>query len=180
MVFQKGHVDTSESDNWNVAKPFTYEKIMKYLSELDMYEIIATFGTYELEDEFFAPEELKTSLRIKSLERMAKHLDILINNTKFAVNKTEDKKILDEQYEKLREVLNYFDGIKIISYDEKNKKEIVQINDEVFSLCLKILCEIKAKINEPLNNNRLIFGAVENFDPDKVKQDLMQKMIEEG
>ena len=45
MVNPKGiDWDDIQSGNWNVAKPYTQEKILNWLVLIDKYTTIATFG----------------------------------------------------------------------------------------------------------------------------------------
>lgn len=173
--FKSNYVEpVSETGNWNVAFDYTKLKISKLLVELDEFQLISMFGTSELVEEFMINEDMKNMARLKSLERMLKTLMMVIENTKFAIKKKEDKKLISTYYQRLKNVEEVFPTIK--REITKNEKKIIEIDETNFKIVLDILIDIKCSLNTPLNNADLIFNSREEFDPDKFKRDVMNKM----
>ena len=86
MAGENKGVDWGEvqSGNWNVAKPYTNDKIHKWLVLIDTYQTIATFGYSTIEsDVFIKDENLKNTARLNALKRLIHAIDSLIRNTKF-------------------------------------------------------------------------------------------------
>lgn len=184
MGKQRNYIDSSESKNWNQADLYSKAKIAKYLIMLDHYEFIANFGTSEMLEEFILENSsnskyIRATAKIKALNWMRKTLEILIDNSKFALRKDDKKK-----FEKFKKELNL---IKIIMpivetsfYDQKMKKSVTKIQEVNFEKVLEILSKIKTEMLEPLNKAELIFAATEEFDPEEYKKKVTKEWEEGG
>ena len=179
MPKKSDYVDFTESGNWNVAADYVKLKIMKHLYLADEYELTAIFGTGEMVDEFITNEQMKVVGRLKALKRLRKTLDIIINNTIFAVKK-DDKPKLEDLYKELTKWDRAMIFCEIINYDMRTKSKTIKINETVFKKVLDGLIKIKKDLNEPLNRANLIFTEVEEFDPDKFKAEIAEDMIYGG
>ena len=172
--------EISETGNWNVAQPFVQFKIMRLLYYLDLYEEIATFGTNEIIEELQLPPEVITLNRIRGLKRLAKMLQMLINNTKFAIKDKNDKEIFKEQHDNLLEIIKVIPLVEEKKVNQRDKSVSMDINEEHFNTILALLVDIKTYINEPLNNNDLIFSNTEEFDPEAYKEEFIKEVTTTG
>ena len=83
------YFDSHETSNWNVAADYVKLKIMKPLYNADEYELIAEFGTSEMIQEYMVSDNIKNIARVKALKRLLKTLQMIINNTIFAIKKAD-------------------------------------------------------------------------------------------
>ena len=170
----KTEVEQSETGNWNVAQKFTEGKIMRWLTLADEYEFLAEFGQIDIEEEIATPPDLLLLLRIKALYRLAKVLDLVCENSIFAIQNTKDKKQMDDYW---KEILKAKTLIGAIQNQVQNRdKTRITINEEVFSKFLDLLTTIKKEMLEPMNRNDLIFIHKEQFDPKEYKQSLKDRL----
>jgi len=172
--------DSSETGNWNVASDFVKLKIMKLLYECDQYEIVATFGEAEMYDELLLKDEsIKSSLRLKAIIRLIKTLQMIINNTKFAVKKG-DKESMKKYLEDLKEFKKTVPHLKKKSYNQQHHKTTITIDEEKFDKILDAIIILKANMLEQLNKADLIFSYTEEFDPAKAKEEMKKRLTEIG
>lgn len=176
---KKDYLDFSESKNWNVAEGYSQAKILKWLVLADDYEVVATFGTNEMMDEYQVSERLKSDARVKALRRLIKTLKMIINNSYFAVKK-KDKPDLEKFMKDLVDI----EKIMPVAYEniinQKTKTREVLIDEDRFQSILDMVIKIKEGINEPLNKADLIYSSTEEIDPDELKRRLMEDIIHSG
>lgn len=176
---KNNYLDYSETSNWNIAKNYSESMILIPLQNIQSYETICIFGTLEMIDQFQVDENTKNMARIMSLERYLQTLELLISNARFAVKK-DDKLKLDELGKKLKKVLPALPMIKEHGLDQKNKKNLILINEEVFHRILNMLIKIKVDLLEPLNSANLIFTSNDSLDPDELVRKMKEDMIFSG
>lgn len=178
MVYKKsGGVQIGETDTWNVAADYSRLKIMKHLYFLDEYEIIATFGGSDIVEDFTIDERSKIFARIKSLERFAKTLEMLINNSIFAIN-VKDKDGMKQLLEQTRDIMKLIPMCSTRIINQRDKTSYLSIKEDVFTLLLNSLITIKSEVNDPLNRANLIFREREDISPEQLKKDLMDQMAD--
>jgi hypothetical protein len=170
----KGESDLSESENWNVAEKYVSLKIMKPLYECDVYFEIALYGSENLQESLLMNDDLKTQTRKQAFDRLITKLQMVIDNTHFALKDT-NQRVFEKIEEKLKEVVKFKDGIILKSYNQVQKVYTETINDEHFNESIKTLREIKRDINTPLNDSDLIFRKGIEFDIDKIKKSLVEE-----
>lgn len=171
----------SESGNWNVADQYTKSKIMRPLNLCDYYEDIAMFGYESIVDELInyssPPNDL---IQYKALLRLLHELIRLIDNCKFALKKAKTKQEILGYKDKLLDLQKMAPTL-IESRVNRSGIRICKIKQlSKFEKLLSLVCQIKSKINEPLNKNHLIFTDREEFDPKRFKTDLKERMINQG
>lgn len=169
----------SETGNWNVASDYSKLKIMKQLYLADEYETIATFGTSSFMDELelnFNPD----FLRIRAFRRLVKSLIMLINNSKFAIKKKTDVKILDDFNVELKRIYKVIPSLFKISRNQIKKTSALTIKRESFDPILNRVIEIKSEINNPLNASDLLFLDKEEFDPRDHKKKIIESITSRG
>ena len=179
MAKKSEFFEPSETGNWNVASDFTKLKIMKHLYEADQYEIVATFGTHELVEEFMTDDNMKSLARLKAIKRLIKTLQMIVHNTIFAVKKR-DKETMKTFLKDLNKVEEVLPKLQNESFNQKTNRTTVDIEEKSFNKVLNILIKIKSDINEPLNNADLIFTAKDELDIDNLKKQNINKIIEQG
>ena len=186
MVNPRG-VDWEEvqSGNWNVAKPYTTEKILKWLVQIDYFQTISTFGYSNIEsDVFIRDNNLKNASRLYGLRRLIHSIISLIRNTKFAISgfETEDnekiyyKSKFNTYTERLLKIEKHLYKLRI---EKKRGQKIVELNIEE-NLFDKMMEEINSIIDDVqfiLNKNDLIFTHTEEYDPKKIKEGLKERYI---
>lgn len=168
----------SELGNWNVASDYARLKIMRPLDACDHYENIARFGydtLIEQLDNFGIPLD---TLKLIGFERLVNELIKLCSNSMFAMRVGKTKKTLKEIKKQLERVRSLIPTLSKTRTTQK-KKELILENKKYYKL-LDLVLGIKADINEPLNQNHLIFTAKEEFDPKKYKKSIMDGAKERG
>lgn len=168
----------SDTGNWNVAAEFSRLKVMKPLYLSDVYEDVAKFGFSSFIDELSNFNIPLDQLKIKGLERLLDELVKLIKNCKFAMKKPGTLESIETLEKHLESVKKLIPGIyNIIT---KQKTRIIKIIPDKYNRVLNLLLEIKSKINEPLNQNHLIFTDKESFDPQAYKKMVKDLAISRG
>ena len=168
----------SDSGNWNVASDFSRIKIMKPLDYCDHYENIARFGydtLIEQLENFGVPLD---TLKLIGFERLIYELLKLCGNSRFAMKVAGTLDELTKLEKKLKEIQKI---IPILSKTiTKQKKQILTLNPKKYYPALNMVVEIKAKLNEPLNKNHLIFTDKQEFDPKAYKKQIMSDAKNRG
>lgn len=168
----------SELGNWNVASDYARLKIMKPLDFSDHYENIARFGydtLIEQLENFGIPLD---TLKLIGFERLLNELIKLCGNVKFAMKVAGTAKKLEDLEKELIKVRKI---IPLLSKTIKKQKgkEVVLKNENYYKI-LDYVVEIKAKLNEPLNKNHLIFTDTKEFDPKAYKKQIMEGVTTRG
>ena len=182
MAGKKGYFDethVSETGNWNVASDYSKSKIMKHLYYADEYETIATFGAVDFFEELqinFDPD----SLRIRAFRRLIKTLIMLIDNSKFAIKKSGDKKKLEDYRKELDRFYKIVPKLCKVKKNNIKKTSELKIIPEIYNPILERTVEIKSLINDPLNASDLLFLNKDEFDPRKFKKELLEKITTQG
>jgi len=166
-----------QSGNWNVAKPFTNEKILKWLVFIDEYQTIATFGYSELEHDIYNNNiNLQNTARIGALKRLIHAISTLARNTKFALKTKEDKKEFDGHISRLKKINKIIN--KLVTTIKRGNKIIeIKINENLFGLIMDDIEDIMDDMNNRMNNADLIFTHTEEFDPKKAKEKLRERFV---
>ena len=175
MVFKNkdnndGALISGETEAWNVAEGFVKLKILRLLIQLDRYEIIAQFGTEEMDQDLGLNEIDIAKKRIEGLQRFVATLKQLIGNVQFALKKDGIKSIKNYK-ERIKEVENVMDGIFEYQENQVTHDQTININDNLFRKCFTILKQIKDEINTPMNKAGLIFKESDGLDLDKMMDD---------
>ena len=160
------------TEAWNVADGFTKLKILKNLVFMDRYELVALYGSEEMDYEAISQSELNKR-RVNGLKRMSSCLRLVLGNVKFAINKKNLKEEINNymrRWEQVNEVLNdtYYTNQNFV-----NRTSTLEIDEELFNYCLDILRNLKDDLNFPLNNSGLIFRENEEIDLDKIENDIV-------
>ena len=177
MGYEKGvNFDEVQSGNWNVAKPYTQDKILKWLVLIDEYQTIATFGYSKIEsDVFIRDSNLKNTARLQAFKRLIHAMLSLIRNTKFAIKK-DSKLKFDTHSTRLLLIEKSMWKLRI---EKKRGTRIVElnINEELFDKMMSEIITIIDDINTRLNEADLIFAHTEEYDPKKIKEGYKEKYI---
>lgn len=167
----------SELGNWNVAKEYSHFKIMKNLYLADEYSNIAIFGFSSLLEEL--ENQVPTDvLKLNGLMRLINILILIIDNSSFACKKPGTKTKLDGYKTELRKSLSIVPAL--YSTITKNGQTDIKLIDEKYNKVLEIVLDIKSGINEPLNQNHLIFTDKEEFDPKAYKSQITEDATTRG
>lgn len=179
MVFGKREED-SESDNWNVAKGYTNDITLEHIRDLRKFERIARFGIIEFEDQYFIGYDVKIDARLNGLIWYADELSALIADNIFAIkpalkdDKTKIKSFMDKIVI-LKESMEYAK----VETTQRDKK-VISINELIFGKILDFLIQIKIETLEVLNKSDLIFKGIDDYDPEKIKDELLRELTETG
>ena len=164
--------NVSELGNWNVASDYSRLKIMKPLDFSDHYENIARFGydtLIEQLENFGVPLD---TLKLIGFERLVNELIKLCGNVKFAMKVGKTLKEIEDIETKLIRVRSLIPMLSRV-VTKQRKRETV-LNTEKYYKVLDYVVSLKAKLNEPLNKNHLIFTNKEEFDPKAYKKQIME------
>lgn len=171
----------TELGNWNVAARFAEDKIMKPLIKCDIYEDIARFGYSFFLEELEGMNQIPIGiLKVRGFSRLLNELIRICRNTKFAMKKSGTKDKLIDLEKKLMDIKKRLPSCYEVVHDKINKIDVVEIKEEIFNLLLEKTSEIKSDLNNPLNNNHLIFTDKEEFDPVAFKNRIKERMINKG
>ncbi len=165
-----------QSSNWNVAKPYTTELILKWLVKIDDYRTLSIFGYSDIyADTFMKDDNLKNTARLNALKRLINSIISLIRTTKFAIKKN-DREIFDTYRTRLLKIEKYLPKLRL---EKKRGRKIVELNimEEIFEKIIGELDKMIDDINLKLNDSSLIFTATEEYDPKKIKESLKEKYI---
>jgi hypothetical protein len=165
-----------QTGNWNVARPYTTEKILKWLVQIDYYQTIAVFGYSNIEsDVFIGNKNLQNTSRLHALRRLLHAILSLIRNTKFAIKET-DKPSFGTYTERLLKIEKYLNKLR----EEKRRGQRVvelNINEDLFDKIMGELSSMIDDINYKLNKADLIFAHTEEYDPKKIKEAYKDRFI---
>jgi len=164
--------NVSELGNWNVASDYSRLKIMKPLDFADHYENIARFGydtLIEQLENFGVPLD---TLKLIGFERLVNELIKLCGNVKFAMKVGKTLKEIEEIETKLTRVRSLIPMLSRVVTKQRKRETI--LNTEKYYKVLDYVVSLKAKLNEPLNKNHLIFTNKEEFDPKAYKKQIME------
>lgn len=171
----------SETGNWNVADIFSKIKIMKILDQVDDLERVATNGYDSFLESMLNYSVPVDTLRLDGLRWLMDELIMLCKNVKFAMKRAGTKAKLSKLEDNLQAIKTKMYPLTFsVKINEATQTKTVRIKEEVFQLVLKKVSEIKSLINEPLNENHLIYVDKEEFDPQAFKEKIKKRMIEKG
>lgn len=171
--------EPSETGNWNVAEKYSDSKIMRLLNLIDSYELIATFGTSNMIDQYVMNQRDQDFAKVMAIKWYHKTLGMLIDNTIFAV-KPKDGDKLSEFRKDLKKIKPTLSKLYDSGVDVRSKRPTIKIAEDKFDQILEMLIKIKTEMNTPLNQADLIFTHKEIIDPVKMKEMAKQKFINEG
>ena len=154
-----------EQDAWNIADGYTKIKILRPLINLDRYENLAMFGKQEMED--MVDRTDIPYKRVEGMERLIFELKQVIGNCKFSIEKM-DIATLDKLIERLENVERVLDGIATLKRDFVRNEDTLEINEEHFKTCFKIIRSVKDELNSLLNRAGLIFKLNDSVSIDDV------------
>lgn len=180
------YLEFSSNKNWNQADIYSKMKISKYLVDLDNYELIATFGTSNMMEELMMEghinhQTLSSNAKLKAISWMRKILEMVIMNSRFALNKKgDDREKFEEYLFQLKKLKKIIPKLKKTGFDEKSKVRKVSVDEENFEKVLSFLSGIKEKILEPMNNADLIFTSVEEFNEDEYRKRIEEEFVYQG
>lgn len=160
------------SQAWNIADGFTKIKILRLLIQLDIDEEIAMFGRKDENDQS-SYEEIPYK-RIESFNKFLFHLQQLIGNCKFAIEKGLDEKVIQHFIDRINQVESVSDGIASYFINDVTKENELKIDERHFKICFNILQKIKEELNFPVNRAGLIFRQGEEMDLDTIMRGVEQ------
>lgn len=166
-----------QTGNWNVAKPYTNDKILKWLVLIDEYQTIATFGFSRLEgDIYMRDKNLQNTSRLNALRRLIHSMQSLIVNTKFALRRKPQRQDFEKYSTRLKRLEKFIPNLRI---EKKRGNRITElnINEEYFDKIMSEIIEMIDSINFRLNDSDLIFTHTEDYEPRKIKEDLKDKYV---
>lgn len=161
------------TEAWNVAEGYTKLKILRLMIQIDRYDIIAQFGTEEMDQDSNLDENAIAKRRIEAFQRFYSTLKQLIGNVKFAIKKR-DKEVIKVIEERLENIQDIMDRLYLEETDQISKYTTIIINEKLFSVGLKILQQIKEDLNIPMNRAGLIFRESDEVNIDQIMEEITQ------
>lgn len=152
---------------------------MTLLANFDDHTTIAEFGTSNMGDEFLVDGQIKNKARIIGLLRAITDLIMLIDNTWFSINKTNQ-----EEFLQFREVLVKFKPLvrqceKII-FNQRDKTQNMTLKEEPFITILSYIQDIQRVMLKHLDDANLIFSSSGYMDPDEYMRQLDEEATQTG
>jgi hypothetical protein len=163
------------TEAWNVADGYVKLKILKQLVMCDKLEIIALYGTEDIDDTQMNPisPELIPQRRVDAIQRLKDNIIQLIGNVKFAIRKDDDE-IFEALRGRIKLVESMLDATCFVAEDQVSHTKELIINEEWFRKMLSEMQEIKESINFPINNAGLIFRKSDEMDFDELLKDVRE------
>ncbi len=163
-----------KSEVFNIADGFVTLNLLSLTYAITRYELISKFGSESI-DEQITIKEIRDFRRKEAFDRLIELLQTLVSNTDFAVR---DKTKLREIESKLDFIADkgVIERVFISQYDEETKTHIYEIDEQLFTLVLKQIRNIKSLLYQAMNQSSLIFKKMEEFD----KDDIIESFIERG
>jgi hypothetical protein len=167
--------DNIGSEAWNIADGYVKLKVLKQVVMCDKLEIIALYGTEDIDDQMLNPIPYETVVqrRVDAINRLKDNIKQLINNVKFAIRKEDEPK-----FEALRARINLIeemlDAVSYIAEDQVSHQKTLVIQEEWFRKMLTEMQEIKEEINFPINNAGLIFRKSDEMDFEELLKDISE------
>ena len=156
MAYEKGGGE--ENKNWNNARIYSLDKIMKPLTFYDKYVRIARFGVENFEDGFGLSEELKNTARFEALQRMVKELDVVCRNAHALVKKGDKENIL-KFLEVLDAISKKFSLCANYVTNQRDNTQKLKLNEKPFNIISEIVEDLHMKLIAPLNRAELIMAT---------------------
>lgn len=172
---KEGEAVSVSTESWNVAEGYTKLKILKQLVLCDKLEIIALYGSEDIDDMQINPvaPEMVPHRRVEALTRLKDNIVQLIKNVKFAIKKEDEDK-----FEALRNRINLveemLDAICYMAEDQVSHQKQLMINESWFRKMLNEMQEIVELINFPINNAGLIFRQSDQMDFEELLHDIAE------
>lgn len=167
-----------DEQTFNVAGGFVILKILKPMVECDKYEMIAIYGTENMETSITLSPPERNYYRAEALRRLKDTLLVIIENTEFKIKGSRFIWNADNfrTYKtRLSLVSKYINNVTYENVNQLTKQKELLINEDLFDTILEILRDVKTNMNKEINESDLIFKQIEALDIDKVT-----KRIEEG
>lgn len=188
-----------QSGNWNVAKPWTIDKIHKWSILIDDFQTLSIFGNSDIYGDVFNRDiNLKNTARIYALKRLIHAITTLLRNTRFAIKGSEGrdfipvgcekgnknqlvdfKNLFGYYKERLIKIENHVDRLRI---ERKRGKKVIEllIDEDLFNKMMNEITNIIDDVHYILNYNNLIFTHTEDYDPKKIKEAYKEKYVNKG
>ena len=170
----------SETGNWNVASRFAEVKIMLPLEKCDFYEDVAKFGYHSYLEELANYGISSDVFKLTALDRLVNELIKIAKTSMFAMKMSGTKDKMAEIVTRLEEVKKTFPKLSKKQSNMVRKTSTIKIHEKEFLAVLGVVLDIKSEINEPLNQNHLIFTDKEEFDPKAAKEQMKKGIMETG
>lgn len=175
MAENKGDAISIGTEAWNVADGYVKLKILRQLVLCDKLEIIALYGSEDIDDMQMnpVPPEMIPLRRVEALTRLKDNIFQLIKNVKFAIKKDDEAK-----FEALRGRIllidEMLDAVCYVAEDQVSHQKQLVVNEEWFKKMLGEMQEIIELINFPINNAGLIFRQSDQMDFEELLRDISQ------
>jgi len=168
----------SETGNWNVARSYSQEIVMEHYRNLIQLRQMARRGHIEFSDQFVLSPEVVVIAKHNGLIWYAQEILDMITDIFFAIKKKGNpEKILSlkDSIKNTQKVIP--SALKTIM---KKEGSIRIINEEKHYRILELLTEIHEKMLFLLNEDDLIYYTKEYDDPDEIKRQIMEDVINNG
>lgn len=175
MAKGEGDAINISTEAWNVADGYVKLKILKQLVLCDKLEIIALYGTEDIDDtlNMQIPIDLIPQRRVESLTRLKDNIKQLIGNVKFAI-KQEDNEKFEALRGRIHLVEDMLDAVSYISEDQVSHQQALIINEQWFRKMLAEMQEVKELINFPINDAGLIFRKSDEMNFEELLKDIAE------
>lgn len=175
MAESKGDEINVGTDAWNIADGYVKLKILKQLVLCDKLEIIALYGSEDIDDAQMnpVPEEMIPHRRVEALLRLKDNIVQLISNVKFAIRK-EDEHKFEALRGRIKLIEEMLDAVSFMAEDQVSHQKRLEINEGWFQKMLFEMQEIKENINVPINNAGLIFRTSDSLNFDELLKDISE------
>lgn len=175
MANQTSDTISVGTEAWNIADGYVKLKVLKQLIICDKLEMVAIYGTEDIDEEGIVPPEMIPFKRVNAINRLKDNLKQLFGNVKFAIRK-DDSDRFEQLRDRIEIVEEMLDAVSYISENHVTHNKELVVNEQWFAKMLTELQEIKESVNIPINNAGLIFRSSEEIS----FEDLLKDVAEGG
>ena len=170
----------SETGVWNVANIYSEDMIFFHALWGDRSRMMAKLGCLDPIEDAGLDEGTKVNYKVTGLKWFYMHLDLLISNSKFAMNNPALKSEAEGLHKKLRKVHECMAAIETKKVDQKENTTTIEINEKLFDSCYVEMVDVFEKLMPILYKENLIYQYIKKYDSKEMKKKVMEKAITEN
>lgn len=162
-----------ESEAWNVAKGFSNFHVLVPLIECRKLVKVCLFGVEEIGQEYEYSNSVLNQNKINALNRLLQELKQICDDNCFIMDK-QTIPLIERLKTRLAMIEKYVGDVGRKNVDERQNLVEIELNEELYNLCLNELRDILSEVKKPLNLKNLIFGASSDYDIEKIKKEIIE------
>jgi hypothetical protein len=174
--------DETYTGNWNSAREYSEELIIKLLLNAKDHLRLARSGALNVTEEIqnLVYKVNIDDLKLIGFKSLVNDLMDVIDNSLFAIKGETDQKLVKKYFDRLDRIYKLIPKLSTTSEDQVKGIVKVKIVNERYEKLLRIVSHIKRKLLYPMNRSDLIFTSKKEFNPKDFKDKMKKRMTEHG